>query len=109
MIYRVDLMARAIRDPRHIHRDIDAAVSGRARRWFLGFETAILDLDATPGRSPVTPEEPRLCYLLCGRGTHVYRIIYMIDGPERVVTVLHIRHGARRKLPAKTTAMKNPP
>lgn len=104
MIYRVDLATRAARDHRRIHRDIDAAVSVAARAWFQGLETAILSLDANPGRGPVTPEDQRLRHLLYGHGRHVYRIIYMIDRPARVVTVLHIRHGARRPFPARTRA-----
>jgi mRNA-degrading endonuclease RelE of RelBE toxin-antitoxin system len=41
------------------------------------------------------PEDGGLRQLLYGRRPHVYRIIYEIDEGNRIVSVLHIRHGAR--------------
>ena len=54
-----------------------------------------MSLDARPARGAPTPEDGNLRHLLHGRKLHRYRIIYMIDDRNRVVTVLHIRHGAR--------------
>jgi len=98
MAYRVDLTARAARNLRRIYRDIEAATSEAARAWFNGLEAAVLSLDENPGRSPVTPEDRGLRHLLYGHGRHIYRIIYTIDERDAVVTVLHIRHGARQPL-----------
>jgi toxin ParE1/3/4 len=95
MTYRVDLTARAGRDLRRIFRTIDAQESSRAHNWFNGLEAAVLSLDEHPGRGAVVPEGEKFRHLLYGRKPRIYRIIYTIDEPSRVVSVLHIRHGAR--------------
>ncbi len=96
MAYRVDLTERAARNLRRIYRTINAEHSARARDWFNGLEQAVLSLDEHPARAPVIPEDDSLRHLLYGRRPNVYRIIYAIHERNRVVTVLHIRHGARR-------------
>jgi plasmid stabilization system protein ParE len=98
MTYRVELTARAIRNPRRIYRDIDAAGSEQAHTWFNRLEAAILSLDKHPARNPVAPEDSNLRHLLYGRRRQVYRIIYMMDETSGVVTVPHIRHGSRQPL-----------
>ena len=95
MAYRVDLTERAARNLRRLYRTIDAHDSVQARIWFNGLEKAILSLHEHPARGAVVPEEDSLRHLLYGRGRDRYRIIYSIDERNRVVTVLHIRHGAR--------------
>ncbi len=55
----------------------------------------ILSLDENPGRGAAIPEDAALRHLLYGRKRNIYRIIYAIDEGRQVVTVLHIRHGAR--------------
>jgi toxin ParE1/3/4 len=108
MTYRVELTDRARRDLERLYRAINAASSERARVWFNGLEAAVLSLDAHPARCPVTPEDPALRHRLYGRKGHVYRVIYAIDVPRRVVTVLHVRHGARRPLPRRPGAATAP-
>jgi toxin ParE1/3/4 len=100
MTYRVDVTARAARNLRHVYRAINAEVSGLAHAWFNGLEAAILSLEAYPARAPAAPEDDRLRHLLYGSKPHVYRIIFAIDERRRVVSVLHIRHGARQALPS---------
>ncbi len=95
MTYRVDLTARAERDLKHLYQTINARDSAQARAWFNGLERAILGLDAHPARNPATPEDASLRHLLYGRRRNVHRVIYTIGEPNRTVTVLHIRHGAR--------------
>lgn len=95
MAYRVDLTERAARDLNHLYRIINAANSAPARAWFNGLERVILSLDQNPARGSFIPEDPDLRHLLYGRRRIIYRIIYAIDEGSRVVTVLHIRHGAR--------------
>ena len=95
MTYRVDMTARAERDLRHLYQTINARDSTQARAWFTGLERAILGLDEHPARHPATPEDTALRHLLYGRRRNVHRVIYTIDEPNRTVTVLHIRHGAR--------------
>ena len=98
MTYRVKLTARAGRNLRRIYRDINAEDSGQAHAWFNGLEAAILSLDEYPNRCAVTPEDSSLRHLLYGNPPHIYRVVYAIDEHSRVVTVLHIRHGARLPL-----------
>jgi plasmid stabilization system protein ParE len=95
MAYHVDLTERAARNLRRIYRRLNAEDSARARDWFNGLERAVFSLDEHPARAPVIPEDDSLRHLLYGRKPNVYRIIYAIDEGDRVVTVLHIRHGAR--------------
>ena len=94
--YRVDLTERAARNLRRIFQTINAEDSARACDWFNGLEKAVFSLDEHPARAPITPEDDSLRHLLYGRKPNVYRIIYAVDEPNRVVTVLHIRHGARK-------------
>ena len=96
MAYRVDLTERAARNLRRIYRTIDADASAQARGWFNGLEKAVFSLDEHPARAPIIPEDDSPRHLLYGRKPNVYRIIYVIDERNRVVTVLHIRHGARK-------------
>jgi hypothetical protein len=55
----------------------------------------ILSLDQNPARGAVIREDANLRQLLYGCRRYVYRIIYAIDESASVVTVLHIRRGAR--------------
>ncbi len=95
MAYRVDLTERAARDLSHLYRTINAESSAQAHAWFNRLERVILSLDENPARGSIIPEDANLRHLLYGRRRNVYRIIYAIDEHSRVVTVLHIRHGAR--------------
>ena len=95
---------RANRDLERLYRAVNAANSERARTWFDGLETAVSSLGEHPARCPVTPENPRLRHLLYGRKGDVYRIVFTIDEPRRVVTVLHIRHGSRRPMTRRPSA-----
>jgi hypothetical protein len=55
-----------------------------------------------PGRTaepmPVTRKKDKLRHLLCGDKPNVYRVIYRVLEEQKYVEVLHIRHGAKRKL-----------
>jgi toxin ParE1/3/4 len=95
MAYGVDLTERAARDLRRIYLTINAKDAAQARAWFNGLEEAVLSLDEHPARGAPTPEDSNLRHLLYGRRRNRYRIIYAIDERNRIVTVLHIRHGAR--------------
>ena len=94
MPYRVDLTARAIRNLGPIYQTINAEDAAKARAWFNGLEQAISSLHEHPAREATTPEASTLRHLLYGRRWR-FRFIYAIDETDRVVTVLHIHHGAR--------------
>ena len=108
MTYRVELTARAGRNLRTIYRNIHAEDSARSRAWFNGLERAVLSLEERPGRCPPTPEDPALRHLLYRAKPHTYRVIFAIDDRGRVVTVLHVRHGAREPLRASKPQSSNP-
>jgi toxin ParE1/3/4 len=95
MAYRVDLTERASRNLRRICRTINAEDTARARDWFNGLEDGVFSFDEHPARAPVIAEDDSLRHLVYGRKPNVYRIIYAIDERSGVVTVIHIRHGAR--------------
>ena len=97
MAYLVNLSDRAQRDLAQIYRRINAADSDAALKWYRGFRQAILSLEEQPNRCPLTPENDKLRHLLYGNKPHIYRAIYRVLEKQKLVEVLHIRHGARRR------------
>jgi plasmid stabilization system protein ParE len=95
MAYRVELTERAVRDLRRIYVTINAPDQQPARDWFDGLEHTVFSLADYPARGAPIPEDGSLRHLLYGRKRHRYRIIYAINDSRQVVTVLHVRHGAR--------------
>ncbi len=98
MAYVVRTNERAEREFTKLFDDINAVESDAALEWYNRFKEAILSLAHNPDRCPVTPENPRLRHLLYGHKPHVYRVIFRVLEKQQQVEVLHIRHGARRKL-----------
>jgi plasmid stabilization system protein ParE len=98
MAYLVSITSRAERDLAHLYREINADHSDAALKWYLGLKEAILSLEVQPNRCPVTRERDKLRHLLYGHNPHTYRVIYPVLENQKQVEVLHIRHGARRRL-----------
>ena len=98
MAYLVNISARAERDLAQIYRRINADDSNAALRWYRGFKQAILSLEEQPNRCPVTPENSKLRHLLYGNKPHIYRPIFRVMEKQKRVDILHVRHGARKKL-----------
>ena len=98
MAYLVKFMPRAERDMVGIFLAKDVEHSDAARNWYFGLQDAIFTLEEQPTRCPETPENNKLRQLLYGSKPHVYRIIYRILEKQKIVEVLHIRHGARKRL-----------
>lgn len=102
MTYLVEFSTRASRDLEIPFMEKNAAESDAASGWYNGLEEAVYALAEYPFRCPVAPEarkaRRRLRHLLYGKKPHVYRVIYEVDERRQVVWVLHIRHGARRKM-----------
>ncbi len=98
MAYLVELTARAEQDLNHIYELISADDSVAAALWFNGLEAAIDGLKRFPRRCPVAPEgrktKRQLRHLLCGSKRDVYRVIYDIDEPHKLVRVRAVRHAA---------------
>lgn len=66
--------------------------------WYRGLKEAILSLQEHPNRCPVIPKKRDLRNLLYGSRIHVYRVIFRVLEKQKQIELLHIRHGARRKL-----------
>ncbi len=97
MTYRVEMTDRANRDLRLLFLAIRADESEAAARWLDGLERAIETLGEFPKRCALAPESRRgqaIRDLLYGRKPHVYRILFRLNAKDRVVSVIHIRHGA---------------
>jgi toxin ParE1/3/4 len=84
-----------VRDLELLYDSIGAETSQAAFEWFNSLADTIYSLDRMPERGGTTAESSRHRQLLFGNTGHVYRIIYEIDKRKRLVTVVHIRHGAR--------------
>jgi plasmid stabilization system protein ParE len=95
MEYRVDISRRAKRDLIEIYEFINAETSTQARDWFNRLEAVIATLKSNPSRSATTREDRTARQILYGSKPHSYRIIYDVNAKDNVVTVVHIRHGAR--------------
>jgi len=108
MPYLVEFAARAIRDLELLYLEIDAEEPRAAARWFNGLERAVSALASHPERCPLTPEKSlakrKLRHLLYGRKPNVYRVIYAVGEGRRTVSILTVRHGARRRLRASDLA-----
>jgi toxin ParE1/3/4 len=98
MAYLVNITSRAERDLVHLYGEINAEDSNAALKWYRGLKEAILSLEEQPNRCPPTPEKKDLRHLLHGHKPHVYRVIFRVMEKQKQVDVLHICHGARRKL-----------
>lgn len=98
MAYLVKIAARAEHDLALLYETTNASDSGTARKWYQGLKRAILTLEAQPNRCPATPENGKLRHLLYGRKPHIYRVIYRIVEKQKRVHILHIRHGARKRI-----------
>jgi len=95
MKYRVELADQAKSDLFEIYLWIAENSPVNAVRWVAVLEAAIHGLDVSPERCAVAPENDEVeafevRHLIVG----LYRVLFTVR--ERVVFVLHIRHGSRR-------------
>jgi toxin ParE1/3/4 len=97
MAYLVKITSRAERDLSNLYREINAAYSETALKWYRGIKSAIISLEEKPDRRPITRKVGQLRHLLYGSNPNVYRVIYRVLHTQKCVEVLHIRHGARRE------------
>jgi plasmid stabilization system protein ParE len=101
MAFRVEQTERARQDLDAVLEWLLAHEAGDAGlRWFRRMREAILSLSEFPLRCSLAPENAEFPFevrqLIFGKKPHQYRILFSVaDGP---VTVLHIRHGRRRRV-----------
>jgi toxin ParE1/3/4 len=104
MAYLVNITSRAERDLADLYGEINAEHSDAALEWYRDLKEAILSLEEQPNRCPVTRKSDKLRHLLYGHKPYIYRVIFRVLEKQKHVEVLHIRHGARRKLKASDLA-----
>jgi plasmid stabilization system protein ParE len=97
MAYLIDITARAKRDLNSVFEEIHARDSEAALKWYREFYAAILTLEKLPYRCPATHENPQFRHLLYGHKPHIYRVIYRVLEKQKLIEVLHVRHGARQE------------
>jgi toxin ParE1/3/4 len=102
--YLVNISSRAERDLDSLYEEINAEYSDLALNWYRGLKQAVMSLEERPNRCPLTYKKDKLRHLLYGHKPNVYRVIYRVQEKQKQVEVLHIRHGARRKLTASDLA-----
>jgi len=95
--YQVEIAPRARRNLRDAFRWIARRSPQRAEVWLDGALDLIETLADFPRRCPLAPEDGdsdvEIRQLMYGD----YRILFTVD--DQIVTVFHVRHGARRPLP----------
>lgn len=101
MPYHVRLSERAGHDLQAIYDFIRADYSEPAFDWFKELTSTIYSLEELAERGAIVPESKELRHLLFGRRPDTYMIIYAVEKTKQSVTVLHIRHAARSRLPVK--------
>ena len=101
MAYRVEIARNAEADLEELYLWAVARAPQQGAGWFNGLEQAILSLDQHPMRCPVAPEsidpDHPVRVLSYGRKPHVYRVFFTVDDDAKVVRVVHVRRGARRR------------
>ncbi len=98
MAYHVNFSARAERDLASLFEEINAEHSDAALKWYRGLKEAILSVEEHPNRCPVTREKANVRHLLYGHKPDVYRVIFRVQEKRKQVDIIHIRHGARRRI-----------
>lgn len=98
MTHTINVRPRAQADIDGVFGRITRTVSpASAARWYSGIVRRIRTLSRNPERCPLADEAGTLGFdlhvLLSGRGRHVYRILFTIDGST--VNVLRVRHAAQ--------------
>src|SRR5215203_2250476 len=101
LLDRVDVSKNAETELEELYLWVVGRAPQQGAKWFNGLERAVLSLAEHPKRCPVAPEgiDPNqpVRVLSYGRQPHVYRIFFIVDDDAKVVRVVHVRRGARRR------------
>ena len=101
MAYRVEIATDAETELEELYLWVVASAPQQGAKWFDGLVQAVLSLDQHPKRCPVAPEsidpDHPVRVLTDGRKPHAYRIFFTVDDVARLVRVVHVRRGARRR------------
>lgn len=95
--YAVIMTSRAERDRAGIYEEINAENSEAALKWYWGLKESVFSLERLPHRCSAIRKKGQIRQLLYGAKPHVYLVLYRIVEKQKLVQVLHIRHGARQR------------
>lgn len=99
MLYRVDIAPEAAKEIEDIYLYIAQDAPGSAARWYFAIHDSIQTLSESPNRCPVAFESRFYSYeirnLIFGR----YRVLFRVKEAEQRVQILHVKHGARERMP----------
>ncbi|SEB82837.1 type II toxin-antitoxin system RelE/ParE family toxin [Terriglobus roseus] len=98
MAFPIKLTRRAERDLAHIANYVDVQLHLAASDWFVGLTDTILSLRHLPKRGSLVAGKSGRRQLFYGSKPHVYKVIYVVNDAAGKVTILQVRHGARRPI-----------
>jgi plasmid stabilization system protein ParE len=100
MKYQVEITDPAWMEVQEAYEWLADRAPAAAARWKAGLLEAIDDLESFPLRFSIAPETAyfgrEIRQMLYGKRNHKYRVLFEIR--HHTVTVLRVRHGARRFL-----------
>lgn len=104
MVYQVEIADTARADANAIYDWVTERGGQPGADWYEELVESLYSLEMLPHRCSLAVEaksaKREIRSLFFGRQNNVYRILYEIDEARKTVWVLHIRHGARRRLKA---------
>ena len=100
MAYRVELTNSAKAELEDLYLWVVGRAPMQGAAWFNGLERAIRSLEQHPKRCRIAPESfgpnQSVRVLNYGRRPHIYHVYFTVDEKVQVVSVVHIRRGARQ-------------
>lgn len=98
MAFKVQLSEAARTDMKQTTALISKRAPASADKWFDGLIDALKSLTEMPLRFALMPEANELKRPLRSFPYHSHRVIYQVDEPAQVVSILRVYHSARAPL-----------
>lgn len=98
MAFKVQIVTAAQRDIADVTAFLHAASPDAAQKWLLNLERAIQGLAEMPLRFAQVTEAEELKRPLRSFVYYSHRVIYEVDEPNQIVSVLRVYHSARAPL-----------
>lgn len=97
MTHKVIIDPAAANEAEEAYRYIAKRAPDNAVRWYHRLLDSMFSLSVMPRRCPVAPESEHLDREVRCLVHGNYRILYVVDDSKKIVRILHVRHGARRR------------
>ncbi len=98
MAFKIQIVAAAERDIDEALAYIHQSSPDAARRWLESFQEKIQGLTEMPSRFALIAEADELKKPLSSFVHHSHRVVYEIDKPTQIVSILRVYHSARAPL-----------